>query len=148
MLSSELKRCQATPSWTICVPFAFTEIDNGDSWQARAHSTVVYVSSMKVADGASPVRAVALREIAVRKLASHPEVERHTLEESAVQGDTQIFATATGFKLKGFACMDGSVATCVIDFAQEADRKWAIDTWKSLRPSASTVKARPWWRFW
>jgi hypothetical protein len=145
---SDLKHCQATPSWTISVPVDFAEIDNGDSWQAHADTRSVYVSSVKVAEAGSPVSSTALRATVARKLAPQSAAERHNLDESGVQGDAQILRTATGFELRGFACTDGVVATCVINFDHEDHREWAIGIWRSLRPVPRSVKANPWWRFW
>jgi hypothetical protein len=147
-MTSELKHCQATPTWTISVPVDFAEIHNGDSWQAHAGSRVVYVSSMKVTNGETPVPAAALLATAARKLAPASDAERHRRDEADVQGDAQVISMAAGLELKGFACADGSVATCLIHFDQLDDREWAVTTWRSLRPVASPAERRPWWRFW
>lgn len=146
-MTSDVKHCQATPTWTITVPAHFAEVDNGDSWQCHADTRTIYVSSMKVANGSSPVPATALRDLAARKLGQPREVERLQFVGSGVEGDAQITTTGTGFELKGFACVDGGVATCVISFEQLTDRDWAVDTWQSLRP-ISVAKPRAWWRIW
>jgi hypothetical protein len=132
-----MKRCQATPSWTISVPLDFITIDNGDSWQAHADTRVVYVSSMTVETGGSAVLAPVLRATLARSLEPASEGERHELQESGVVGDAQIISTADGFELKGFACTDGDLATCVISFEQRDHREWAVSTWQSLRPASS-----------
>src|SRR3954468_16383456 len=130
---SDTKRSQATPSWTIAIPPDFSTIDNADSWQAHADTRVVYVSSIKVENGGSPVLATVLRAAVARSLEPASEGARHQLEESGVLGDAQISSTATGFELKGFACSDGELATCVISFEQGDHREWAVSTWQSLR---------------
>lgn len=134
---SDMKRCQATPTWTISVPSDFTAIDNGDSWQAQDDTRVVYVSSMKVANGGSPVPATVLRASLARSLEPASADERYQLEEPGVAGDAQIISTADGFELKGFACTDGDLATCVISFEQGDHREWAVSTWQSLRPTSA-----------
>jgi hypothetical protein len=144
-MTSDLKHCQATPSWKISVPVSFVEIDNGDSWQAHADTRVVFVSSMKVVSAGTPVPASALRATAARRLGPDPEGGRYDLEGSDVQGDAQIVRKTEGLELKGFACADGIVATCVINFDRDDQREWAVATWRSLRPSSAK---RPWWRFW
>jgi hypothetical protein len=135
-MTSDMKRCQATPSWTISVPSDFSAIDNGDSWQAHADTRVVYVSSMKVESAGSPVLATVLRATLARSLEPASEGERHQLEEPGVVGDAQIISTPEGFELKGFACTDGELATCVISFEQGDHREWAVSTWQSLRPGS------------
>ena len=147
-MTSQTKHCQATPSWSIFVPTDFVEVHNADSWQAHAGPRIVYVSSMKVANGENRAPAAALRVMAARKLAPPSEVERYPRDEVEVQGDAQITSSATGFELKGFACADGNVATCVINFDHDDDRDWAIATWRSLQPASLPAKPRPWWRFW
>lgn len=136
-MTSDMKRCQATPSWTISVPADFSAIDNGDSWQADADTRVVYVSSMKVESAGSPVLATVLRAALARSLEPASEGERHQLEEPGVVGDAQISSTPEGFELKGFACSDGELATCVISFEHGDHRQWAVSTWQSLRPGSS-----------
>ena len=136
-MTSDTKRCQATPSWTISVPSDFTAIDNGDSWQAHADTRVLYVSSMKVQNGGAPIPATVLRATLARSLEPAAADERHQLEESGVVGDAQIIRTPQGFELKGFACTDGDLATCVISFEQDEHRDWAVSTWRSLRPASS-----------
>lgn len=145
-MAEDTKQCRAMGGWTIVVPKHFAEIDNGDSWQAHAGARCVYVSSMSVADANGPVPAAALFATASRKLAPPSEAERHSFEESGRHAGAQITQTATGFDLKGFTCVDGCVATCVISFAEQTDRDWAVATWRSLRFSAS--KPKPWWHLW
>lgn len=145
-IAEDTKQCRAMGGWTIVVPKHFAEIDNGDSWQAHAGARCVYVSSMSVADANGPVPAAALFATASRKLAPPSEAERHSFEESGRHAGAQITQTATGFDLKGFTCVDGCVATCVISFAEQTDRDWAVATWRSLRFSAS--KPKPWWHLW
>ena len=101
---------------------------------------------MRVADANRAVPAAALFATASKKLAPPSEAERHSFEEPGLNAGAQIAQTDTGFDLKGFTCVDGCVATCVISFAEQTDRDWAVATWGSLRPSASKPKA--WWRVW
>ena len=146
-MTEDTKQCRPTEGWTIDVPRNFTEIDNGDSWQAHEGVRCVYVSSMKVNDASGgAVPAAALFATASRQLAPPSQAERHSFEEAGLNAAAQIIQTDTGFDLKGFTCVDGCVATCVISFAEEADRDWAVATWKSLRLSES--KPKPWWRLW
>ena len=140
LMAEDTKQCRATGDWTIIVPRNFAEIDNGDSWQAHAGTRCVYVSSMSVAGVNGAVPAAALFATASRKLAPPSEAERHSFEESGRHAGAQIIQTATGFDLKGFTCVDGCIATCVISFVEQTDRDWAVATWRSLRFSASKPK--------
>src|ERR1051325_5837112 len=113
-MAEDSKQCEAMDGWTIVVPRNFAEIDNDDSWQAHSGMRCVYVSSMRVADANAPVPAAALFATASRKLAPPSEAERHSFEEPSLNAGAQITQTDTGFDLKGFTCVDGCVATCVI----------------------------------
>ena len=147
-MANDAKLCRATGSWAITVPATFEEVNNGDSWQAHADTRIVYVSSMNVTTGASRVSAASLRATVSRRLAPPSEVERHQFTESGVEGEAQISGIDGAFELKGFTCVDGCVATCVINFGQAQHRDWALATWRSLQPHAAGATPRPWWRFW
>ncbi len=144
-VAEDTKQCR-TGRWMITVPRSFTESDNGDSWQAHAGDRCVYVSSMTVANANGAVSAPALFSTASRKLAPPSEAERHAFEGPGLHAGAQITTTESGFDLKGITCIDGCVATCVISYARQGDRDWAVSTWKTLRPWAP--KPKPWWRLW
>jgi hypothetical protein len=144
----EVKSCRATGNWVLLVPANFEELNNGDSWQAHADTRTVYVSSMKAASGGSPVPVAALRATVSRKLGPPSAGERHDFAEAGVEGEAQVTSTDAGFELKGFTCVDGCVATCLISFQQPDQRDWALATWRSLQPLDAAVKTKPWWRFW
>jgi len=146
-MTSATKHCHATGSWIVDVPANFAEIDNGDSWQGHADTRVVYVSSMKVANGSVPASAISLRATISRKLDPPSTVERHALESSDRLGDAQIARGDTGFQLKGFTCVDGCIATCIISFELPEHHDWTLATWRSLRPF-TRQKTTAWWRFW
>ena len=131
-MAKDTRQCRTTGGWTIVVPRNFAEIDNGDSWQAHEGTRCVYVSSMKVADA----NGAALFASASKTLAPATEAELHSFEEPGLKAAAQITLTDTGFDLKGITCVDGCIATCVISFAEQTDREWAIATWRSLRPPA------------
>ena len=145
-MAEDTKQCRAIDGWTIVVPRNFAEIDNGDSWQAHSGTRFVYVSSIRVTDANGPAPAAALFATASKKLAPASEAERHSFEEPGLNAGAQIMPTEAGFDLKGFTCVDGVVATCVISFVDQTDREWAVNTWRSLCFTAS--KPKPWWRLW
>lgn len=139
----ENKKCRPAAGWTIVVPRGFAEIDNVESWQAHEAARFVYVSSMAVTGPTGAAPAAALFATASKRLAA--DADRHSFDERGLYACAQISNTGSGFELKGLTCVDGHVATCVINFAAPTDRDWAIATWKSLRFEATR---KPWWRFW
>jgi hypothetical protein len=126
------------------VPVQFREINNGDSWQSTADTRTVYVSSMKVGGGKVPPSASALCAASSKTLGQTPEADRLRFEQADVVGAAGIQNLDRGFALRGVMCVDGCVATCVINFENHNHRDWAIATWQSLR----AVEKKPWWRFW
>jgi hypothetical protein len=123
-------RVGTTGEWTIAVAPGFRQIDNGDSWQAYQGERVVYVSSIVVRDaGGSKTPAESLCATAARTL--DPETDRFRHSGPNARGEAQIKREADHWQLKGFMCVAGILATCVIDYAS-GDEEWAIATWRSL----------------
>jgi hypothetical protein len=132
--SDAAERFSAPGDWTVAVPASLERIDNGDSWQAHRDGFVVYVSALALNDkggGKTPAKMVC--EIARQKLAPPGAQPAMTFAEQNVLGEAAIKTGKLGWQLKGFACADGSIAVCVIDYASEEDRTLAVSTWQSLR---------------
>jgi hypothetical protein len=128
--SSTPHRIPTTGHWSISVPRHFRVVDNGDSWQAHQGERIVYVSSLAVQDVGSPVTPDALCVTAARAFAEGGE--RHSHSAGSIRGVAEIRREADHWQLKGFMCADGTVATCVIDYASPQDREWALAVWRSL----------------
>jgi hypothetical protein len=128
----EWSRMPTAGAWSILVAPGFRTINNGDSWQAYSGSRVVYVSSLAVeAPDGSKTSTEAIR-VAATKGFVLPAADRLVREEQALCGEAEIVRDGAVLRLKGFICVDGSVATCVIDYTDEQDKDWAIRTWGSL----------------
>ena len=130
--SDDWSRTVTMGAWSVLVAPGFQTIDNGDSWQAYCDSRVVYVSSLAVEtpDGIKTPKE-AIRAAATKRFAL-PAQGRLIRENSGLCGEAEIARDGAVLRLKGFMCVDGSVATCVIDYAEEQDKDWAIRTWESL----------------
>jgi hypothetical protein len=119
-------------AWSVLLAPGFRTIDNGDSWQAYRDSRVVYVSSLAVEEpDGSKTPKEAIRVAATRRFAL-PEPEWLIRDNPRLCGVAEIAPDGAVLRLKGFMCVDGSIATCVIDYAEQRDKDWAIRTWESL----------------
>jgi hypothetical protein len=124
-------RVPTTGNWTIAVPPNFRLINNGDSWQAYQGERVVYVRSIAVQDAeGSPTTPEALCVTAARAFGEN--CERHSHSAEAARGVAEIRREADHWQLKGFMCVAGTVATCLIDYAKPQDKEWALAVWRSL----------------
>jgi hypothetical protein len=131
-LTAGWSRTSTIGEWTILLPPAFETIDNGDSWQAYSGDRVIYVSSLRVGEsGGQPTPAKTLRETARRTL-PEPPFHRISHEHGAVCGDADIRREGRLWRLKGFMCAEGVVATCVADYPSQPDEAWAVAMWESL----------------
>jgi len=145
---TRLKDCRASGNWLVSVPAEFEEVNNGDSWQARAGGRIVYVSSLMVLESGTPVPPESLCASASEKLVPAPDAQRHHFAVGGRVGEVQIARTATGYQLQGSMCVAGRVALCVIDFASADERDWALSTWKSIRQADTSEAKKPWWVLW
>jgi hypothetical protein len=124
-----VKRIKATGHWSFEIDPEFEVRENEDSVQANAGGRCVYVSSMIVGTAGNPVPAADLRKAAARKLTSGRI--SHVAEK--IQGDAEFRVEGETRWLFGVMCANGTVATCVIDFADPGDAAWAESVWRSLR---------------
>jgi hypothetical protein len=119
--------------WTIVLPASFEEVHNSDSWQAVSGSRVVYVSS-NIFNGGNKKPLPPDEFLALMKhLADEVGGERISFSDADVHGEAGILGDASGWTLKGNTWIGDRLATCVIDFADEGDKEWAVSTWKSIR---------------
>ncbi len=126
------QRVPTVGRWTILLPRGFQVVNNGDTLQAYSGARVIFVSAMSIADPAGrPMAAMALRGAAAEALTTMTG-EAYSQEGEEVCGDAKIFPDGTAWRLQGYKCATGSLATCVIDYVDERDRAWAEASWQSL----------------
>ena len=120
-------------SWTADVPEGLTQLDNGDSWQAYDERIVVYVSSLQIAgpDGVGPTR-TEIAAVAASDVPSGGDAERLSFDSGTVIGQAAVAPAEGGWRLTGYAAADGTLATCVVDFAHPDDRDHVEGIWRSL----------------
>lgn len=121
-----------TGEWTIALPPGFEHVDNTDSWQAFSGNRVVYVSSIAVGGTDSEVTPADAVHATVARSLAQSTGERHSHAAGTLLGEAEVTREGEQWRLKGYMCAAGTVATCVVDYADEPDAPWAIATWRSL----------------
>ncbi len=124
------KRVSARDGWSFAIGTEFELVESENAVQVIHGSRIVYVSSMDVRTGDVPTSAKELLTISQRTLRSPTRLEHAT---PTLLGQAEINPTRAGWDLVGVMCADGAVATCLISFASEPERAWAIAVWRSLR---------------
>jgi hypothetical protein len=129
-------------SWTVVIPEGMTQVDNGDSWQAHGGQIVVYVSSLSIPDGRGGRRPRAeIAAVAANKVPASEEADRLSSDNGVVIGHASVGPTDGGWRLTGYTAAEGTLATCVVDFAHLEDRGRVEGIWRSLyRPSDALME--------
>ena len=120
-------------SWTVEVPDGMKQVDNGDSWQAFDDQIVVYVSSMSIPGrhgGTAPRAEIAA--VLAKNAPASAQVERLSYDTGLVIGLAEVSPADGAWRLNGNAVVDGTLATCVIDFADSTHRDRVEAIWRSL----------------
>ena len=135
-------RVPAKGSWTVDIPEGMTRIDNGDSWQAYDERVVVYVSSLSTPDELGGKRARAeIAAVAAAKVPASAELDRLSYDNGVVIGHAAVGPADSGWRLTGSAATDGTLVTCIIDFAHLDDRDQVEGIWRSLYcPSEALIE--------
>jgi hypothetical protein len=126
-------RVPTNGSWTADIPEGLTRIDNGDSWQAHDERIVVYVSSLSIPDqlgGKRPRTEIAA--VAADSMSASTEAEYLSYDNGVVVGHAAVGPAEGGWRLTGNTAADGTLATCIIDFADPDDRDRVEGIWRSL----------------
>lgn len=128
-------RDMVTGDWSVLLPQHFSVLRAADSWQAHHDDRIAFVSSLAVTTTPGlPTTADALCATGARAL-SVPEEQRLHHTGIGHRGVAEVRRAAEGWQLKGFMCVDGSIATCVLDYREEQHAAWAEATWRSLQHS-------------
>lgn len=123
-------RAQLGEGWAITVPGSFASHfeDNGSWWGGEAGRAVTIAIHPALGEDGQPVAAESLLD-GIRSL-DGDEVEHKT--ERVVGLAKVSIVVDEGGALTGATATAGSVAMTTITFADEADREWAVATWKSV----------------
>jgi hypothetical protein len=121
--------------WSLEIPGDYAERRTADEWWAGAAGRSITLAATKtgISDG-SPMPAAAFIEQFATELG--PDALRQA--EGEVLGRARLLTDASsGVEvgiLEGYSAVRGSGAAIKVEFDDPADWRWAVDTWRSLRP--------------
>ena len=121
--------------WALDLPGSFSEERTAEEWSGRDAGREVTLAATETASGGQPMSADAfLREFATG-------LGRDAIEHEAgpVRGRARLSSDpSTGVEVatvEGYSAVRGSGAVIRIVIEDPEDWKWALDTWRSLRPA-------------
>ncbi len=120
--------------WGIDLPGSFTDRRTADEWSGSdAGRTVTFAAAETASEGIPMSPTAFLQQVAA---GLGPDAMEHA--NGTVRGRARISTdSSTGVEvatLDGFSAVTGSGAAIRIEFDDPNDWKWAIDTWRGLRP--------------
>ncbi len=120
--------------WGVDLPGSFTDRRSADEWSGSDAGRTVTIAAAATAIDDIPMSPTAFLERVAGSLG--PDAIEHA--DGLIRGRARISTDAsTGVEvatLDGFSAVTGSGAAIRVEFDDPNDWKWAIDTWRSLRP--------------
>ena len=121
--------------WALELPGSFTDERRLDEWHGIDAGRSVTLAATATASGNAPMSA----EMFLREFAASLGRDAIEHEDGAVRGRGRLSSDAsTGVEVatvEGYSAVRGSGAVIRIVIEDPADWKWALDTWRSLRPA-------------
>jgi hypothetical protein len=121
--------------WAIDLPGSFTDARTEDGWTGSDAARTVTLSGAPTTVGDRPMTPSEFLDTFSAELG--PDAVEH--HDGRLRGRARISSDAsTGVevgRLDGYSAVPGSAANVRIDFEDPDDWKWALDTWRGLRPA-------------
>ncbi len=120
--------------WTLEVPGSFTGHRSAEEWTGGEAGRTVVVAGTETAEGGRPMTA----ERFLQQVAGHLGREALEHDDGVVRGRALLASdTSSGVEvatIEGFSAVRGRGAAIRIEIDDPQDWKWALDTWRALRP--------------
>jgi hypothetical protein len=121
--------------WALELPGSFTDERRAEEWHGIDAGRSVTLAATATAMGGAPMSA----ELFLRDFAASLGTDVIEHEDGPVRGRARLSSDAsTGVEVatvEGYSAVRGSGAVIRIVIEDPADWKWALDTWRSLRPA-------------
>jgi hypothetical protein len=139
----DTSRVAVTQNWTVVVPRAFKQADNGSSWQGYDDHRVVFLASQTAAPPNPSLPASSADDITPSKAWLGGDAPGEKIENRGrdARGSAIIRPKDNGIELKGYMTKNGNVVVCTITADDAGLKAWATDTWRSLLPAESATPA-------
>lgn len=137
-------RVDLTSGWSILVPGSFAEAweDDGGTWVAWDQTRTVRVTTLSIGAKGAPAEPEAILG------PSKPDdaaVQRFDYRDRWLLGRASLVPTEENgkrfWRLTGESAIPGGLGIVTVFFDDEADRDWALGTWKSLAHPAPDARA-------
>jgi hypothetical protein len=121
--------------WALDVPGSFTGIRSPEEWTGGEAGRSVTLAGVETAEGGQPMAP----DQFLRQVAAHlgPDAIEH--DDGVVRGRARLGSDASsGIEVavvEGFSAIRGRGAAIRIVIDDPQDWKWALDTWRGLRPA-------------
>lgn len=121
--------------WALDVPGSFTETRAADEWAGGEAGRNVTLAGTETAESGRPMAA----DLFLRQVAGHLGRDAIEHDDGVVRGRARITSDASSgievATLEGFSAVRGRGAAIRIEIDDPQDWRWALDTWKGLRPA-------------
>jgi hypothetical protein len=121
--------------WALDVPGSFTGRHTVEEWSGGEAGRSITLAGVETAQGGQPMSADSF----LRQVASHLGDDAIEHDDGVVRGRAR-FATdsSSGVEVatvEGFSAVRGRGAAIRVEIDDPQDWKWALDTWRALRPA-------------
>ena len=121
--------------WTLDVPGSFTGKWTAEEWSGGEAGRSITLAGTETAEGGHPMTA----DRFLQQVASHLGREAIEHDDGVVRGRARLASdTSSGVEVatvEGFSAVRGRGAAIRIEIDDPQDWKWALDTWRGLRPA-------------
>jgi hypothetical protein len=121
--------------WALDVPGSFTGHRTSDEWSGGEAGRNVTLAGTETAEGGHPMSA----DRFLQQVASHLGRDAIEHDDGVVSGRARLASdTSSGVEVatvEGFSAVRGRGAAIRIEIDDPQDWKWALDTWRGLRPA-------------
>ena len=121
--------------WALEVPGTFTSLRTAEEWTGGEAGRNVTLAGTETAEGGHPMTA----DRFLQQVAGHLGSEVIAHDDGVVRGRARLASDpSSGVEVatvEGFSAVRGRGAAIRIEIDDPKDWKWALDTWRSLRPA-------------
>ncbi len=121
--------------WALEVPGSFTGTRTAEEWSGGEAGRSISLAGVETAQGGQPMSA----DLFLRQVAGHLGHEAIEHDDGGVRGRARLaLDTSSGVEVaavEGFSAVRGRGAAIRIEIDEPQDWKWALDTWRRLRPA-------------
>jgi hypothetical protein len=121
--------------WALDVPGSFTGTHTTEEWNGGEAGRSITLAGVETAQGGQPMSA----DLFLRQVAGHLGHDAIEHDDGVVRGRARLATdSSSGVEVatvEGFSAVRGRGAAIRVEIDDPQDWKWALDTWRALRPA-------------